>query len=266
MRFRTAPVSRTVALAAAAATAASLSVGPSYAAEPAAPRAAQQVQVKDGLQARRTVASTATRPVGVLHAAGVKVTPHDRVRLIRDGRVVRGKAKLPVRSGDVVRVIRVSREVGTRRVSIDKGRVVRTSSELKPGKRRVVSRGRDGIGKVRVVRWSRNGRPVDTDVVARRVLKAPAPRRVVVGARFGTVPGTGHLNWRALADCESSGNPRAVSPAGYAGLYQFDRGTWHSVGGSGTADQASSAEQTHRAQLLYRDRGRSPWPNCGRLL
>jgi len=284
LRFRFAPcsrsVSRSVALVAAAVSTAALSAGPSYAAHPpartgagavgqpsgtTAPRAVQQVQVKDGRKARRTVASAAATPGGVVRAAGVRLKRHDRVRLIRAGRVVTGEARLPVRGGDLVRVVRVSKSVRFRRVTIDRGRAVRTTSELRPGKHRVVSRGRDGVRKVRVTRWSRNGRPVDTDV-ARRVVKAPAPRRVLVGARFGTVPGTGHLNWRALAKCESSGNPRAVNAAGYYGLYQFDGGTWRSVGGRGLAHQASSAEQTYRAQLLYRDRGRSPWPHCGRLL
>lgn len=75
------------------------------------------------------------------------------------------------------------------------------------------------------------------------------------------------LNWHALAMCESGGNPRAVSASGrYRGLYQFDLETWRSVGGHGDPAQASRAEQTYRAQLLYRERGRSPWPVCGRRL
>jgi peptidoglycan hydrolase-like protein with peptidoglycan-binding domain len=74
------------------------------------------------------------------------------------------------------------------------------------------------------------------------------------------------LNWRALARCESSNNPRAVNPAGYYGLYQFNLGTWRSVGGSGYPHRASAAEQTKRAQILYTRRGAQPWPTCGRLL
>ena len=74
------------------------------------------------------------------------------------------------------------------------------------------------------------------------------------------------LNWKALAKCESGNRPRAVNPAGYYGLYQFDTGTWRSVGGSGLPTAASAAEQTYRAKLLYQQRGRSPWPTCGRLL
>ncbi len=68
----------------------------------------------------------------------------------------------------------------------------------------------------------------------------------------------------AIAACESGGNPRAVSAGGtYRGLYQFDYGTWASVGGSGDPAAASPAEQTYRAALLYARSGPSPWPVCG---
>ena len=72
------------------------------------------------------------------------------------------------------------------------------------------------------------------------------------------------LNWSSLAECESGGNASAVDPSGtYHGLYQFDAQTWQSVGGSGVASQASAAEQTKRAQMLYDQRGSAPWPVCG---
>ncbi len=69
---------------------------------------------------------------------------------------------------------------------------------------------------------------------------------------------------RAIAACESGGNPRAVSPGGtYRGLYQFDPGTWASVGGSGDPASATPAQQTYRAALLYSRSGSNPWPVCG---
>lgn len=77
----------------------------------------------------------------------------------------------------------------------------------------------------------------------------------------------GGLNWSALAACESGGNAGIVSANGmYHGLYQFDVQTWRSVGGSGLPSQASAAEQTKRAQILYNQRGSSPWPVCGSRL
>jgi Transglycosylase-like domain len=69
----------------------------------------------------------------------------------------------------------------------------------------------------------------------------------------------------AIAACESGGNPRAIGGGGlYRGKYQFDFGTWQSVGGSGDPAQASEAEQDRRAAILYAQRGAAPWPVCGR--
>jgi soluble lytic murein transglycosylase-like protein len=68
----------------------------------------------------------------------------------------------------------------------------------------------------------------------------------------------------AIASCESGGDPAAVSADGtYRGKYQFDYGTWASVGGSGDPAAASEAEQDYRAALLYSRGGSSPWPICG---
>jgi hypothetical protein len=57
-----------------------------------------------------------------------------------------------------------------------------------------------------------------------------------------------------------------VNPAGYYGLYQFNKRTWRGVGGKGMPHKASRAEQTKRAQKLYVKRGAQPWPHCGRRL
>jgi hypothetical protein len=79
--------------------------------------------------------------------------------------------------------------------------------------------------------------------------------------------GPSYAQWAALRHCESSGNYQAVSASGlYRGAYQFDLSTWASVGGSGDPAVASPAEQDHRAQVLWSQRGPSPWPVCGRHL
>jgi peptidoglycan hydrolase-like protein with peptidoglycan-binding domain len=67
-----------------------------------------------------------------------------------------------------------------------------------------------------------------------------------------------------IAQCESSGDPSAVSPGGtYRGKYQFSRETWRDMGGSGDPAQASEAEQDRMAAKLYAQRGSAPWPVCG---
>jgi|SRR5918911_4300179 hypothetical protein len=66
-----------------------------------------------------------------------------------------------------------------------------------------------------------------------------------------------------IAQCESGGNPRAVSADGrYRGKYQFDRATWLRWGGSGDAAAAPESVQDRVALRLYRARGTAPWPNC----
>jgi Transglycosylase-like domain/Putative peptidoglycan binding domain len=68
-----------------------------------------------------------------------------------------------------------------------------------------------------------------------------------------------------IAECESGGDPTAVSPDGrYRGKYQFSRSTWRSLGGSGDPAAAPEAEQDERAALLMQRQGPSAWPTCSK--
>jgi TolA-binding protein len=82
---------------------------------------------------------------------------------------------------------------------------------------------------------------------------------------FATLPGGVAIGTlESIAACESGGDPTAVSSDGsYRGKYQFDFGTWESVGGNGDPAAAPEAEQDYRAALLYAQSGSSPWPVCG---
>jgi soluble lytic murein transglycosylase-like protein len=81
---------------------------------------------------------------------------------------------------------------------------------------------------------------------------------------FGLAGGVSQSTLDTIAACESGGDPTAVDSSGtYYGLYQFDMGTWASVGGQGSPAAASPAEQSYRASLLYSRAGSSPWPVCG---
>ena len=204
-------------------------------------------------------------PGQLLEDQGVLVDGNDLVDVFRDGREVSGRQKR-VRQGDRVRLIEVVKVRTTRHKRVRAGIVEVPTTDLAPGRRKVVRQGRPGVRKIVALRTLHNGEPVKRHVVTSKLVRDPRPRRVLVGRQPYSVPGADSLNWAALADCESGGNPRAVNPAGYYGLYQFDTGTWRSVGGSGLPTSASAGEQTYRAKLLYKQRGRSPWPNCGRLL
>ena len=268
MRATTTPALSTRLRGAAAGTAAAalaLTLVPGSAAAEE-PREAVAVRLKVADQPPVEVATVPRAwPGELLESHGVAVDGNDLVDVVRDGREVSGKRKR-LRQGDVVRLTDVVRERTTKRQRVRAGTVEVPTTKLKPGRRKVVREGRPGVRKVVAVKTLHNGEPAKYRVVKRKLVKDPRPRRVLVGRKAYAVTGADGLNWGALANCESGGNPRAVNPAGYYGLYQFDLGTWRSVGGSGLPTSASAGEQTYRAKLLYKQRGRSPWPHCGRLL
>lgn len=114
----------------------------------------------------------------------------------------------------------------------------------------------------------RGARAVARDrAVARR--RAAAARRRAAGrlaSRADSVPGgPGRATLERIAACESGGDPTSIGGGGaFRGKYQFDTGTWASVGGSGDPAAAPEGEQDYRAALLYARSGSSPWPVCGR--
>ena len=85
------------------------------------------------------------------------------------------------------------------------------------------------------------------------------------GAASGSTPdASASATLQRIAQCESGGNPTAVSADGqYRGKYQFDRATWERFGGTGDPAQAPEAEQDRIAAALLAARGTSPWPVCG---
>lgn len=106
----------------------------------------------------------------------------------------------------------------------------------------------------------RHGLLVD-GILGPQTLRALGVRARRVSARVGG--GSARATLARIAQCESGGDPTAVSASGrYRGKYQFSRGTWRTVGGKGDPAKASEAEQDRRALRLYRRDGTAPWPNC----
>jgi hypothetical protein len=98
-----------------------------------------------------------------------------------------------------------------------------------------------------------------------RAAKRAAERRAAEKREANTVAAVlvpPHLE--AIAQCESGGDPTAVSADGmYHGKYQFSVATWAAMGGSGLPSQAPEAEQDMRAAMLYAQSGPGQWPVCG---
>lgn len=76
---------------------------------------------------------------------------------------------------------------------------------------------------------------------------------------------TGYVEWLyPLRVCESTNNYRAVSASGtYRGAYQFDSGSWADAYGYHDPIDAPWYVQDARTATVRRERGTSPWPNCG---
>jgi hypothetical protein len=187
--------------------------------------------------------------------------------------VTRPTPRPPAGFGDgaTIQITRVTYDVSRKTRTTEPRTVTRTDPSMDVGTARTAQDGRPGKQRLRVTAVRHDG------VLARTVTKVlsnrpPQNKIVLVGSKkpapagADTIPSSGGLNWAALAKCESGGNPKALNPAGYYGLYQFNLGTWASVGGKGKPTDASAAEQTSRAQKLYDSRGRSPWPHCGKYL
>jgi hypothetical protein len=75
-----------------------------------------------------------------------------------------------------------------------------------------------------------------------------------------------------LRQCESGDRYHITNPTGrYRGAYQFDRPTWNGVAQrhypnlNGVDPAAASPfDQDKMARALWAERGRQPWPHCGR--
>lgn len=207
----------------------------------------------------RDLTTVATTVRAVLAQAGVKLDPHDEVDPTLDAAPA---------DGSTIRVVRIDARRVTVKVDVPFKTVRIPDRSMYRGEQRVTVEGRPGVKQLTYDLLSRDGKSRGRDLVAEKVLRAPRTEVVRVGTKVSQFARTGAegLNWHALARCESGNNPRAVSPYGYYGLYQFSPSTWRSVGGKGMPHQASPLEQTYRAQVLYKKAGSGQWPVCGRHL
>jgi uncharacterized protein YabE (DUF348 family) len=199
-------------------------------------------------------------------AATVADLIHEQKLTVRSADTLSAPLSSPVADGLIVALTRIDRRRVTVSEPIKQSFVRRVSAELALGRRKVVTRGRAGVRTSVYTLVFADGKEVSRAVTSRVVVRQPENAVVIVGAGdLGDRPGvrgTESLNWAALARCESGGNPRAVNPAGFYGLFQFCLATWRSVGGRGMPHEASPEEQLYRAKLLYARGGARQW-GCG---
>ncbi|MFE6892713.1 ubiquitin-like domain-containing protein [Streptomyces sp. NPDC057694] len=170
------------------------------------------------------------------------------------------------RDGQTVTVMRVTGSKETREESVPFAVERTRDPSLFLGTEVVEQAGEAGVKRVTYELRTVNGVKQKPRRTKTEVVREPRTRVVKVGTKPlpSSVAGADSLNWSGLAACESGGRPGALDSTGtYGGLYQFDTQTWHSLGGSGSPQEAPAAEQTYRAKKLYVRRGASPWPHCG---
>jgi uncharacterized protein YabE (DUF348 family) len=214
--------------------------------------------VADGQQ--RVVTTTAATAGDLLAEQGIALSETDRTSLY---------PAQPLLDQMVLQVTRVQVADVTDVQSVDYRTVETPDPNAFVGSRTVTQKGVEGE---QTVTWRvtvADGVETGREQVGTAVTTQPVEEHVAVGTKEKPAPAAtavsataDGLNWAALARCESSGNPRAVNPAGYYGLYQFSLSTWRSVGGSGNPIDASADEQTARAQTLYARSGAGQW-GCG---
>nr|WP_187283929.1 resuscitation-promoting factor [Streptomyces sp. adm13(2018)] len=208
----------------------------------------------------RTVRTNAATVREALAEAGITLSAQDATSVVPDS--------FP-RDGQTVTVLRITGSKQTREEVVPYAVERTRDPRLFTGTEVVDRQGRAGVRRVTYSLRTVNGVRQKPRRTGEEIVREPVSRQVRVGTRPmpTSVAGADGLDWGALAACESGGRPDAVDPSGtYGGLYQFDPGTWRSLGGSGTAQNAPAAEQTFRAKKLYVQRGASPWPHCGRRL
>jgi resuscitation-promoting factor RpfB len=214
------------------------------------------VLVSDGQQ--RVVTTTAATAGDLLAEQGIALSETDRTSLYL-GQALLNRMKL--------QVYRVQINEISETTAVPAEKVETPDPDAFEGERKVTTPGVEGQQVTRYRVTVVDGVETSREVLDTAVTVAPVTEQVSVGTkeRPRLSPTADGLNWAALARCESGGNPRAVNPAGYYGLYQFSVSTWRSVGGSGNPVDASPAEQTARAQTLYNKAGAGQW-GCGRHL
>jgi hypothetical protein len=109
---------------------------------------------------------------------------------------------------------------------------------------------------------------------AQRAARAAYRRRLLVNS---SAEAWAHTAFAIrVANCESGGGPGDTSPSydgdpylrdpnGHDGKWQFAPETWASVGGTGSAADASVSEQDYRGWLLWKRDGWAPW-QCAQIV
>ena len=142
----------------------------------------------------------------------------------------------------------------------------RKTDALYEGETKVVEEGKVGIETRTFREVYLDGKLDSRQLVSKVVTEKPVTEVLLVGTkeRPDNMPTADGLNWAALAECESGGNPQASTRRVRTTASTSSREHLAlASAASGCPTQASASEQTYRAQILYNRSGAGQWPVCG---
>lgn len=203
----------------------------------------------------RTLKTLAVTVSDVIKQAKISMGPLDLINAPLASRVFGGLQ---------IRITRVKEVSLTKQVKIPYVIKRIRSRKMFVGKNLIKSRGVAGLVEIRSIKTLADGKVVKTKIIRYLTIKPARAEQIIVGSKVRTV---NDLNWAAVAQCESRGNPRSSNSAnGYFGMFQFTLTAWKTAGGVGNPMDYSANEQLMRAKRLYKIRGWRAWPVCGKLL
>jgi LysM repeat protein len=179
------------------------------------------------------------------------------------------RKKVTVKQGDTLSKIAKKAKLSSWRPVWDLNKKIKHPNLIYPGQKlllpakgeKVKHRPLPALAVTRVVSSERSAAPATRSV-------APATSgssRRSTATRSAAAPASGSV-WDRLAQCESGGNWGISTGNGYSGGLQFAQGTWAANGGSGSAHNASRAEQIRVAERVRASQGWGAWPACSAKL
>jgi LysM repeat protein len=190
-------------------------------------------------------------PVDAVHRGQTKIVPAQSAQK---------RKKITVKRGDTLRRIARKAKLSSWRPIWDLNEKLTHPNLIYPGQKLVLP------AKGEKVKHRPLPAPAVTRVVFLERVAAPVPSsRPSTVTRSAAAPAGGSV-WDRLAQCESGGNWSINTGNGYSGGLQFAAGTWRAHGGTGSAHNASRAEQIRVAERVRASQGWGAWPACSARL
>jgi len=166
----------------------------------------------------------------------------------------RGRTKYVVKAGDSLAEIAKAAKLSGWRPVYDLNKSIQHPDLIYPGQKLVIPAKGEKV----------KHRPLPGPAIYRLPEQDRSPAPATSPTQRSAAVGGGV--WDRLAQCESGGNWAVNTGNGYSGGLQFSSGTWQANGGSGSASNASRAEQIRVAQRVLASQGWGAWPSCSARL